>query len=221
VRVTRLAVLLTLTGVLVAAPASALFKPKTVSGNLDSDPAVEQLTAVRIPSSVDPGDDDLAQVAVDVLDTCPGGQTDQRVAGPEEALVTLRLVDADTRLGKEALIDMRAGASGRHGLLRLVSLRPGPAGGPCELPHNDFSYLSTRPTRHPRGANALTDFEIAVKDFSRRYRGKEVRLLEGWAKPTDALCCPSFEKTSLYRYDRKTDRYVRYSAKVKRNRPSR
>ena len=210
-----------MTGALLAGPAYAIFKPKTVTGNLDADPAAEQLTAVRIPSPVDPNDDDLAQVAVDVLDICPAGPTTQRVAGPEEALVTLRLVDADTRPGKEALIDMRAGASGRHGLLRLVSLRPGPAGGPCELPHNDFSYLSTRPTRHPRGANALTDFEISVKDFSRRYKGKEVRLLEGWAKPTDALCCPTFEKKSLYRYDRAKDRYVRYSAKVTRTRQRR
>jgi hypothetical protein len=218
VRVTRLAVAATVAGALLAASAYAIFKPKTVTGNMDTDPAAEQVTAVRIPSSVDPNDDDLAQVAVDVLDTCPAGPTDQRIAGPEEALVTLRLLDADTRPGTEALIDMRAGASGRHGLLRLVSLRPGPAGGPCEVPHNDFSYASTRPTRHPRGAGALTDFEIAVKDLSRRYKGKEVRLLEGWAKPTDALCCPTFEKTSLYRYDRARDRYVRYSAKVTRNR---
>jgi hypothetical protein len=218
VRVTRAASAVALAAIVLAAPAYGLFKPKTVSGNLDGDPAAEQVTAVRVPSAVDPNDDDLAQVAVNVLDTCPTGATDQRIAGPEEALVTLRLLDADTRPGKEALIDMRAGASGRHGLLRLVSLRPGPAGGACEVPHNDFSYLSTRPTRHPRGAGALTDFEIAVKDLSRRYKGKEVRLLEGWATPTDALCCPTFEKTSLYRYDRAKDRYVRYSAKVTRNR---
>jgi hypothetical protein len=215
------AIVLTVFGVLLAAPAYAIFKPKTVSGNMDSDPDAEQVKAVRIPSSVDPNDDDLAQVAVDVSDNCASGPTDQRIAGPEEALVTLRLLDADTRPGKEALIDMRAGASGRHGQLRLVSLRPGAAGAACEVPHNDFSYLSTRPTRHPRGANALTDFEISVKDFNRHFKGKEVRLLEGWAKPTDALCCPSFDKTSFYRYDRKKDRYVRYAAKVKRNRPGR
>jgi hypothetical protein len=217
----RAALAATLLAALLAAPAYAIFKEKSVSGNLDSDAGTEQVKAVRIPSPMDPNDDDLAQVAVDVFDNCPGGQTDQRIAGPEEALVALRLVDADTRPGKEALIDMRAGASGRHGLLRLVSLRQGAAGAACQVPHNDFSYLSTRPTRHPRGAGALTDFEIAVKDFSRRYKGKEVRLQEGWAKPTDALCCPSFEKTSFYRYDRRKDRYLRYAAKVTRNRPAR
>jgi hypothetical protein len=204
---------------LAAPPAHGLFREKSVSGNLDSDPAVEQVKAVRVPSPVDPNDDTLAQTAVDVFDTCPSGQTDQRIAGLEEALVTLRLVNADTRTGKEAFVDMRAGAAGRHGQLRLVGLRPAPAGSSvCAVPHDDFRYLSTRPTRHPRGAADLTDFELTIKNFSRHFKGKELRLVEGWAKPTDALCCPSFDKASFYRYDRKRDRYVRYSAKVTRNR---
>ncbi|HEY2602849.1 MAG TPA: hypothetical protein VGI67_14930 [Thermoleophilaceae bacterium] len=217
----RLAALLGLAVLLaVAAPgAHALFTQKTVTGNMDADPALEQVEAVRVPSPIDPTDDTLAQTAVDVLDTCPTGQTDQRIAGPEEALVTLKLVDADTRPGKEAFIDMRAGAAGRHGELRLVSLRPAPAGSTvCALPHDDFRYLSTRPTRHPRGAAELSDFELTIKDFSRRFKGKELRLLEGWAKPTDALCCPSFDKTTFYRYDTKKDRYVRYASQLKRNR---
>ena len=202
-----------------AVPAYALFKPKSVSGNLDSDAAAEHVKAVRIPSPVDPNDDDLAQTAVNVFDTCPSGPTDQRIAGPEEALVTLRLVSADTRPGKEAFVDLRSGASGRHGELRVVSLRPAPAGSAvCEVAHDDFRYFSTHPTRHPRGANSLTDFELTIKDFKRRFKGKELRLLEGWAKPTDALCCPSFEKVTFYRYDRKKDHYVRYASKVKRTR---
>ena len=204
---------------LTASAAFAIFKPKSVSGQLDSDPDVEQVKAVEIPSPLDPTDHDLSQVAVDVLDNCPSGQTDQRIAGPEEALVTLRLVNADTRPGKEAFVDLRSGASGRHGELRIVGLRPAPSGSAvCAVPHNDFNYSSTRPTHHPRGANALTDFELSVKNLTRRFKGKELRLLEGWAKPTDALCCPSFEKTTLYRYDRKRDRYVRYASKVTRTR---
>src|SRR5581483_12446199 len=175
-----------------AVTAHATFKPKTVSGQMDSQPGNEQVTAVEIPDPSDPSNHDLSQVAVDVLKTCPSGPTEQRIAGPQEALVTLRLVKADTRPGKEAFVDMRSGASGRFGELRIVSLRPGPAGSPnCEVPHDDFVYKSTRPTRHPRGASALTDFELTVRNFSRRYHGLELRLLEGWAKPTDALCCPS------------------------------
>jgi hypothetical protein len=201
-----------------AAPVTyAAFKNRSVSGNLDSDPDAEQVKAVRVPDPVDPTDDTLAQTAVDVFDTCPGGQTDQRIAGPQEFLVTLRLVNADTRPGKEAFVDLRSGASGRQGELRLVALRRAPAGSAvCEAVHDDFRYLSTRPTRHPRGAPDLTDFELTIKNFSRRFKGMELRLLEGWAKPTDALCCPTFEKRSFYRYDRKKDRYVRYASKVTR-----
>jgi hypothetical protein len=211
--------LVALAALLVLAPpaAHALFKNKSVSGNLDSDPARERVKAVRVPDPADPTDDTLAQTAVDVVDDCPGGQTDQRISGTEEFLLTLRLVSADTRPGKEAFVDLRSGASGRHGELRLVGLRPAPAGSSvCAVPHDDFRYLSTRPTRHPRGAPDLTDFELAMKNYSHRFKGSELRLLEGWAKPTDALCCPSFEKRSFYRYDRRKDRYVRYASQVTR-----
>jgi hypothetical protein len=213
----RIAALLAIALVALTVPAYAIFKPKSVSGQLDADPDVEQVKAVEIPSPVDPTDHDLSLVAVDVVDKCNGAPTEQRIAGPEEALVTLRLVNADTRAGKEAFVDLRSGASGRFGELRVVALRPAPPGrSVCRVPHDDFRYSSTRPTHHPRGASALTDFELTVKDLTRRYKGRELRLLEGWAKPTDALCCPSFEKTTLYRYDRKRDRYVRYGSKVTR-----
>jgi hypothetical protein len=212
------ALLAVLAALALAAPAYAIFEPKSLSGQMDADPSPEQVKAVEIPDPSDPTNHDASRVAVDVLDDCPSGPTDQRIAGPEEALVTLRLVAADTRPGKEAFVDMRSGASGRSGELRLVSLRQAPAGSSvCAVPHDDFRYLSTRPTRHPRGADALADFELTIRNYSRRFKGRELRLLEGWATPSDALCCPSFEKTTFYRYDAKRDRYVRYASKLTRN----
>ena len=50
--------------------------------------------------------------------------------------------------------------------------------------------------------------------------GNELRLSEGWAKRTDALCCPTFEKLSFYRYVPARDRYVRYHTELRRNRTS-
>jgi hypothetical protein len=219
VRALRLLSLPILIAAATAYPAQALFSSKSVTGQMDSDPAPEQVKAVELPNATDPTNHDLSQTVVDVVDDCHSGKVEQRVAGPQDALVTLKLVNADTRPGKEALIDMRSGASGRFGELRVVSLRRAPAGsGVCEQAHYDFLYLSTHPTPHPRGANGLTDFELTVRNFSRRYRGSELRLVEGWAKPSDALCCPTFEKTTFYRYDRRKDRYVRYASKVTRNR---
>jgi hypothetical protein len=203
-----------------APPALALFKPKTLSGNLDSDPNVEQVKTVRVPDPSDPTDDTLAQTAVDVVDKCGSNTLEVRVAGPQEALVTLKLVNADTRPGKEVFADLRSGASGRVGEIDLVAWRKGPSSQFCAQPRDLFKYTSRHPTRRPPGTVAMTDFVAVVKDFTRRFKGDELRLSEGFAKRTDPLCCPTFEKTSFYRYDRAKDRYVRYSSKVTRNRTS-
>ncbi|MGZ4202388.1 MAG: hypothetical protein ACXVRH_10055, partial [Thermoleophilaceae bacterium] len=120
--------LLLLFPLLAAAPAAGLFKAKTVSGNLDSDANIEQVQAERVPDPTDPSDDTLAQTAVEVVDDCNGTTLKTRIAGPQEALVTLKLADADTHPGKDVLADLRSGASGRVGEIDLVSWRP--AAGP-------------------------------------------------------------------------------------------
>jgi hypothetical protein len=56
-----------------------------------------------------------------------------------------------------------------------------------------------------------------LKDFTRRFRGNELRLSEGWVTRTDALCCPTYEKLSFYRYVKSRDRFVRYHTELKRN----
>ena len=57
-------------GLLAAAPASGLFKAKSVSGNLDADSNIETVQAERVPDPSDPSDDTLAQTAVEVVDQC-------------------------------------------------------------------------------------------------------------------------------------------------------
>jgi hypothetical protein len=211
------AVVAALAALVLAAPAAGLFTPKTVSGNLDSDASVEQVKAERVPDPTDPSDDALAQTAVDVVDKC--GDTDLvvRIAGPQEALAALRLVDADTHPGKDVLADLRSGASGRVGEIDLVSWRPAASGPMCMTPHRLFKYSSRHPTHRPPGTVAVADFVVAVKDFTKRFRGNELRLSEGWATRTDALCCPTFEKTSFYRYVPSRDRFVRYHTELRKN----
>jgi hypothetical protein len=58
---------------------------------------------------------------------------------------------------------------------------------------------------------------FSVRNFTRRFRGNELRLSEGWAKRSDALCCPSFEKLSFYRYVPARDRFIRYHTDLKRD----
>jgi hypothetical protein len=200
-----------------AAPASGLFKEKSVSGNLDSDANIEKAVAERVPDAADPNDDTLAQTAVDIVDTCGSTGVHVRVAGPQEALVTLKLINADTHPGKDVLADLRSGASGRVGEIRLVSWRPTSGSPICAAAHDLFKYRSSHPTHRPAGTVAMTDFVVSVKDFTRRFRGNELRLSEGWATRTDALCCPTFEKTSFYRYVPARDRFIRYHTDLTRN----
>jgi hypothetical protein len=201
-----------------AAPAAGLFKPKSLSGNLDSDANVEKVVAERVPDPVDPADDALAQTAVDVIDNCGGTEIKTRVAGPQEALVALKLVDADTHPGKDVFADLRSGASGRVGEIRLVSWRPTSGAPNCAAAHDLFKYRSNHPTHRPANTVAMSDFVVAIKDFTRRFRGNELRLSEGWATRTDALCCPTYEKLSFYRYVKARDRFIRYHTELKRNR---
>jgi hypothetical protein len=201
-----------------AAPAAGLFKPKTVSGNLDSDANIEKAVAERVPDPTDPSDDTLAQTAVDIVDKCGSNDLQVRVAGPQEALVTLKLVDADTHPGKDVLADLRSGAAGRAGEIDLVSWRPTTDPQMCAAPHYLFKYKSNHPTHRPAGTVAMTDFVVSLKDFTRRFRGNELRLSEGWATRTDPLCCPTFEKLSFYRYVPARDRFIRYHTELKRNR---
>jgi hypothetical protein len=201
-----------------AAPASGLFRTKSVSGNLDSDANVEKVVAERVPDPTDPTDDTLAQTAVDVVDQCGPTEVHMRVAGPQEALVGLKLVDADTQPGKDILADLRSGAAGRVGEVRLVSWRPISGAQICAGAHDLFKYRSAHPTHRPPHTVAMSDFVVSVKDFTRRFRGNELRLSEGWATATDALCCPTYEKLSFYRYVKSRDRFIRYHTELKRNR---
>jgi hypothetical protein len=200
---------------LAAPPAGALYRAKSVSGNLDPDPAPETVHTVKVPDPSDPANDALAQTQVNVSDSCMSGPIEVAIAGGQDTLSALRLLDADTHTGKDIFLDLRSGAAGRAGAAKVVSWRPSP-GPACQAPKTLFHYVSTHPTHRPRGTVALTDFEVAVKDLERRFRGMEVRLMEGFARPREPLCCPAFRKTTFFRYDRGRDRYVRYRSSVRR-----
>jgi len=95
-------------------------------------------------------------------------------------------------------VDLRSGASGRAGETRLVAWRG------CR-PRDLFRYDSDRPTRRPHGTVDVSSFALVVKDIERRFKGLELRLSEGFV-----FCCPSVQKLTYLRYDRRSDRYVRY-----------
>jgi hypothetical protein len=68
----------------------------------------------------------------------------------------------------------------------------------------------------PRGAVGRDSWSPVLRDFTHRYRGKEIRLSETYVDRNDALCCPSFKRVSHFRFARARDEYVRYSTRVRR-----
>lgn len=195
---------------LLCASAAAFFEATEVRGDLDGDGDPE---TVR---TVDP-DGTGQSTQVNVLDECDvGGVTDRRIAGPEDSLAFLKLVRADRARGKEVFVDLRSGASGRNGQARVVAWRP-LSETSCRTPRNLFRYDSRRPSRPPRGATEASNFAAAVRNVTRRYRGREVVLDEFYVtRRLPAGCCPTYRKRRYFRYVVSRDRYVRYRTRITR-----
>jgi hypothetical protein len=207
VRLTALTVALV---ALMCASAAAVFEPTERIGDLDGDMDNELVRAV------DP-DGRGERTQVNISDECDsGGATDRRVAGPEESLASLKLVRADLARGSEVFVELRSGASGRNGQARVVAWRPRSETS-CRRPRYLFRYESRRPSRPPRGASEYANFAAAVRNVTRRYRGREVLLDELYVtRRLPAGCCPSYRKRRYFRYSVARDRYVVYRTRLKR-----
>ena len=198
---------------LAAVPAAAFVEPVTLRADLDGDRPLERVEAVRV--DLQDVEDAFDRTAIRVTDRCRGRKVTQRVAGPQDNLATLRLRPIDPRPGREILVDLRSGASGRLGEARVVAWRRGGAG--CRRPRSLFAYLSDRPTSSPPGAtDEVSFFSVRPRDASRRYAGTELVLTERFLKRGDPACCGSVRKTTLLRYSRARDRYVAYRTTVGR-----
>ena len=180
--------------------------------NLDRDSAMESIRTIRVPRR------GIDRTGVNVRDACPAGTIDLPVAGPEEDLVFLATTRADTRSGREILIDLRARNDSR-GQVRLVGWRRS-AATVCRRPRQLFVYK--RPPQLPRGARKLATFDLSVNSLTRAFRGKEIKLVERFWRPGERFVpCASLVRRSLYRYSARKDRYVRYSRQhLRRSVPS-
>ena len=197
---------------LAAVPAAAFVRPVTVRGDLDGDRPAETVQAMRV--DLEDVEDAFDRTAIRVTDTCRGRRIARRVAGPQDNLATLRLRSVDPRRGKEIVVDLRSGASGRLGEARVVAWRRG--GPDCRRPRSLFAYLSDRPTRAPRGTTGeVAFFGVRLRELERRYRGTELVLVERFLKRGDPACCGSVTKTTSLRYSRARDRYVPYRSTVR------
>ena len=198
-------------------------EPKVV--NLDDDPQLEKVDPQEVclppaggavESDCPPGD--IPQRHIRIQDTCGGAPYASVVSSEQEAVISLKVANfVPLTKRPEIFFDLRSGAGGRVGEIRIVSWRDTADPAACREPRNLFQYPSRR-TRGtvPRRARSHDTFSAGLRNHSKRYAGREVRLRETYVDRNDALCCPSFERITWFGYSARKDRYVRIATHVKR-----
>jgi hypothetical protein len=196
------------------------------SANLDSDPALERVVPRSLCEAADGtltppqprcADDQFKRRRIEIEDSCAGAVHAIPISSVQDFVYRLRVVEADGATSRpEVFFDIRSGATGRGGEARVVRLDDA-APGACPKALTLFRYPS-RATLGPvpRGASGHDDWSPSLGNYSRRYRGREIRLTETYVDRNDAFCCPSFKRVSYFRYNRARERYVRYLTRVSR-----
>ena len=162
-------------------------------------------------------DDVFRTVVVEVADACiGGGEHVFTLSRGMDAVSFARLLDAD-RDGKarELAFELRAGASGRGVQSKIVAFMPGP--GDCVTVRRTlFSYPQPQTIgKRPRGTSFSTG-GLVVKNFTSRYPGAELRTMESYARGNDPGCCPSYERTTYWRFAPKSGSYTPYRTKLRK-----
>ena len=123
------------------------------------------------------------------------------------------LVDAD-RDGKprELVFELRAGAAARAVQAKIVAFRAG-AGGCVEVRKTLFSYPTAATIGSRPKGTFFSSGSITLRDFSKRYSGRELRTLESYGRATDPGCCPSYSRTTFWRYVKARSRYEPFRTK--------
>jgi hypothetical protein len=161
-------------------------------------------------------DDVFRTVVVEVVDACAGGEHVLTLSREMDAVSFARVLDADgDGRARELAFELRAGASGRGVQSKIVSFRRG-AGDCVAVRKTLFSY--PRPAtigKRPRGASFSTG-GVVVRDFSSRWRGPELRTTESYARGNDPGCCPSYGRTTYWRYVPSRLAYTPYHTRLRR-----
>jgi hypothetical protein len=162
--------------------------------------------------------DQFTQRQVVIADSCNGVPYSRVVSSQQEAVIKLTVSNFQSITPRpEVFFDLRSGAGARFGEIRVVSWQDSQVPGSCQEPRTLFRYPSkyTR-GRVPRKAKSHDTFGATLRNVSKKYAGKEIRLRETYVDRNDALCCPSFERNTFFGYNAGMDLYVKFRTKVKR-----
>jgi hypothetical protein len=198
-------------------------KPKTV--NLDGDPALEQVIPQEVceapaggATAAVCGPDQFAQRRIVIEDTCNGVPYSRVVSTEQEAVIKLVVSNfEDLTPRPEIFFDLRSGAAARVGEIGIVSWEDGATAADCPVARTLFRYPSKRTSgRLPRRAKAVSSFDAVLRDRSKRFGGKELRLTEFYVDRNDPLCCASFRRVTWFGYSAGRDLYVRFKTRLSR-----
>ena len=223
-RLGRLTAIIVL-GLMALGAAASAEVANPIAANLDSDSAPERVVAQELCEATDGtisfpqpkcADDQFSRRRIEIDDTCAGAPYRRRLSSIQDDVYRLRVTEADGEASRpEIFFDMRSGATGRGGDVRVVRYDDRPGG--CPAPHRLFRYPSSATLGAiPKGAVGRDSFSPALGDRSKRFRGKEIRLTETYVDKDDAFCCPSFKRVTYFRFSSAADRYVRYATRVRR-----
>jgi hypothetical protein len=200
---------------------------KTISANLDSDPALEHVVPRQLCEAPDGkltapppacSDDQFPRRRIEITDSCGGKPYTFAISSVQDFVDRLRITNADpTTKRPEIFFDIRSGATGRGGEARVVRILDERPGQVC--PRGEILFRYPRKSTLgpiPRGAIGHDSWSPLLRDFTHRYRGKEIRVIETYVDRNDAFCCPSFERVSYFRFSRTKDSYLRYRTRVSR-----
>jgi hypothetical protein len=189
-----------LAALVIAVPANA------VLSNLDADPRLERVEGVSYGSAV--------KNRILLRDRCSGRPVSHRLSGVHDHVEYIRVRRVDGFAERpEIVFELRTGAGGHLGVTRIV--RYGERGQEgCVEPVGLFRYRPDAPPLEPPRRHGTTNWVLELRDYTARFRGKELRLWEGYVKSSDPLCCPSKQRVTRFRFDPEKDRYRPYWTRV-------
>ena len=79
-----------------------------------------------------------------------------------------------------------------------------------------FSYPQPRDDRQASARDVVLTGGLDIRNFSSRYPGPELRTMESYARGNDPGCCPSYERTTYWRFAPKSGSYTPYRTKLRK-----
>lgn len=193
-----------------------------LAADLDGDGTNEMVSALDTQCFTDAGPKPppckqgaLRSFFITVEDACTSEAVELRLSREMEQVSLAEVVDADRDGRKDDLaFEARAGATSRGVQAKVVRFKAD-ANGCISVQKTLFSYPQPATMgRRPKGTSFRTGF-LSIHDYDKGIKGLELRTEENYSRATDPGCCPSFRRTTFWRYVVASSSYKPYRTKLR------